>query len=313
MAYRVNYFLTKGGKSIPLNSLPEEAWQVISGGDADASEIETLYSAVGMLRRGVNLRANALLQVPWYVRRGSDGEPVYDYRGRGEAPEELAWLDDLPDLLWLIEAGMTLSPEVFLFAEPQGRGSKRWRKLRWLMPQTVEPVWDSDLGIVHYKRTVNGQKKLLPLEQVIYFAVPNPFHETKPGQPPAAAAAAAAGVVYQLDAFAQSFFERGAIRATLLSVPAESGEAEKRKLKAWYQKVVSGVKNAFSTNVISSEVQPITIGDGASEIADSGLTESKQKQIALALGIPFSKPFADAANYATSIQDNQAFYEDTFS
>jgi len=314
MATRVTHttkqYVFDGRKSVPLSQLPEEAWKVIAGEDVDEGSIKTLYETVAVLRRGVNIRANSLVQIPWYVRDAGD-EPIFSHSEHEELPDEFVWLENLPMLLWLAEASLSLVGKGFWYAQTPPRRATQIQEMRWLMPSTVTPLWDGERGLTAYERRIGGQKKILLPEQVIYFALPNPLHETKEATAPAQAAASAAGVILHLDVFAQNFFERGAIRATLLSVPNTTMEDERKKLKAWWNQVVSGVQNAFAAHVVSSEVTATTIGEGTSELADVGLTESKQRQVALALGIPYSKLFADAANYATSVQDNQGYYQDT--
>jgi len=316
MANRMRYYVSDGAKSVPLNSLPEEAWTIIQGDTGDADQVRKLYEVVSVLRRGVDLRANALLDVPWYVYQGDAEEPVLDYTGNKAVGGDLSWLTDLPMLLWLTEAGLSLHPEAFWFGRMTKERQRRrkpvvWDKLRFLTPASMTPQYDEQSGLTGFERRVGERRVTLSTDQVIYFSLPNPTHETDPNTAPAQAAAAAAGVIYNLDKFAASFFDRGAIKATLLSVPNTAPELERKKLKTWYQRVVAGINNAFATEVISSEIEPITIGEGTSEIADTGLTETKERQVATAFGIPWSKLFADAANRAVSEQDDRSFFKET--
>jgi hypothetical protein len=75
--------------------------------------------------------------------------------------------------------------------------------------------------------------------------------------------------------------------------------------------MLSGIRNAWTTAVLSSKVEPIVIGAGIEELKDNDITERREKHICAALGIPHSLVSADAANYATSLSDRINFYTHT--
>jgi hypothetical protein len=56
-----------------------------------------------------------------------------------------------------------------------------------------------------------------------------------------------AGVLYNIDQFASNFFERGAIKATLLTVDGNPIPAEMERLEAWWKRFFSGSKSAWDT------------------------------------------------------------------
>ena len=116
---------------------------------------------------------------------------------------------------------------------------------------------------------------------------------------PGRAAANSCGVLLNIDLFAEGFFERGAIKAMLLTVKGMPAEAERSKLEEWWRSVVAGIKNAFGAKVINAEaVTPVVIGEGMKELENVTIGQEKREDIAIALGIPMSILFADAANYA---------------
>ncbi len=297
---RMTYKLITGAKSIPLNSLSEEAWQIIAGPDKETTDAK-YYGAVSWLHRCVNIRMAAMQAMPWAIVRGETDIWTSDETA---PPADLAWAADLPALLGVTEAALTLLGTAYWFVS---QNRVRPLGMRWLTPSSVKPIWDSSNGLVGYKRRLNGQDIDLTLRDVVYFALQNPLHETEPGDSPAKAAMRAAGVLFNVDAFASSFFERGAIKATILSVPPASPKAEVEKLNSWWKRTFRGSDKAWEAAVTPVGVEPKVVGDGIAELGNSELTQDKREDIATALGIPHSLVFSDSANYATAQQDELNF------
>ena len=89
-------------------------------------------------------------------------------------------------------------------------------------------------------------------------------------------------------------------------------KADSQEFTSWWQKRITGVKNAFSTKVLNADkMERIVIGDGIDGLQNNELTREKREDIATALGIPHTLLFSDAANYATAEQDDFHFYDKT--
>lgn len=126
---------------------------------------------------------------------------------------------------------------------------------------------------------------------------------------PLQAAMMSAGVVSSIDEFIRAFMGRGAVKMTLLQVPETTSELERKKLKTWWDRVVRGIRTAWSAHIISGEIHPVILGEGLAEISDDNrLTHERKEDIGLAFGIPASKLFGSAANYATARQHEMDFY-----
>ncbi len=98
----------------------------------------------------------------------------------------------------------------------------------------------------------------------------------------------------------------------LLTVKGMPKEAERAKLADWWRNVVSGVKNAFGAQVVNADaITPVVVGEGLKELENVTISEEKREDVAVALGIPMSILFANAANYATSQQDELNFLTKT--
>jgi hypothetical protein len=117
-------------------------------------------------------------------------------------------------------------------------------------------------------------------------------------------------VLANVDEFAKQFFGRGAVKAMLFSM-AGAPKTEAEKFESWWNKYISGIRNAFRTKVINAEkVAPVVVGEGMKELENVTFTQEKREEIALAMGIPMSILFANSANYATAERDKLNWYED---
>lgn len=296
-------------KSLPLTDIG--AW-VDSGiadawGLGDSSQVTApgAYSLLGWMYRCVGVRAASLSSMPWAIFRGKDEIAKYD--GDNDTAQ-IDWIDDIATLLWLTEASLSIVSEAYLFKD-RTRG-KRTTGLRMLAADTMTPKWMPD-GIAAFERRVNQRTFTIEPERVVYFRLPNPLHETEPGTSPAQAALADMGVMVNLTAFASQFFKRGAVRATLLTVDGNPPPAEKERLKSWWQRVISGISNAWGAEVVSASVNPIIVGDGIESLNNEALTTEKRESISTAFGVPHSLVMSNAANFATAEADRLNFYDTT--
>lgn len=295
-------------KNLPLNSI--DAWRD-SGilnlwGIDDSGEITARkgYSAVGWSYRCVNVRAAALSALPWSLFRGDD--EIAD-QNNAEV-DGLPWLESLPTMLYLTEAALCILSEAYWFKE-RNRGN-RTTALRWLAPDTMSPSWGDD-GISNFVRRVNTKTITIPPERIVYHRLPNPLHETEPGTSPLQAALNDVGVIFNLTQFASTFFKRGAVRTTLLTVEGTPPEAERQRLKSWWSRVVAGIGNAFGAEVVSAAVSPVVIGDGVDSLNNESLNMEKRESISTAMGVPHSLVMSNAANFATANADRLTFYDMT--
>lgn len=307
---RRSYFFD-GRKAVAIDELPPEAWTFFSGGqDVDPLRLlKEYWRTVPWLFRAVQLRAQALSALPFAIvnRNGEDIDTSADYSNA------LGFLPDPVALLYLIEAALTLLGRAYLFRE---KNRARTLDLRYLLPISITPVMNERTGLTGFIRLLRHGKKLLEVDDLVYFWQPDPFVELGPPTgSPGQAALQAAGVLYNIDAFASLFFSRGAIKATLLTVEGSPPESEKKKLRAWWKRFISGVKNAFTAEVISADVKPVVIGEGMGELSDTDLTKEKREDIATAIGIPQTMLWSTAAaglgGGSVVTSDNLAFYRDT--
>lgn len=294
-------------KSIPLDGITSWAdwglpWQTPNQSNRSAWE---LMPFVGYLYRAIDLRANALAGVPWSLYQGNGDQPVWDSE-EPIPPQNMLMLAVLPDLLYRTEAALCIGSRAYWFKE---RNRVRVTGLRWLDPFTMEPVWTPQ-GLAGFKRHVNSNTQELSTDDVTYLWLAG-MSETEPRPAPAQAAAAAANVLYNSAQFARLFFERGAVKAGLLTVEGQPLPSERERLKTWWSRFMSGLGNAYSAEVVSAAVQYVPVGEGLAELSNQALTVEQREDIATALGVPHSLVMSNAANFATARQDAQSFYETT--
>lgn len=294
-----------GVKTVNVNDLPESAWRYVLGrgiGEGETSP-EAMYQSVPWVYRAVSLRAQAIADMPWAVMRGKTEVVTSD--DMETTPPGLEWLGSLSSLLQRVEIALCLTGSAYLLRE---RNRVRTLGYRWLLPSSIQPVYDTDAGLVGWMRKVGGVDKALKRDALVYWWLPSVDAELGPGTSPVQAALSAAGLVHNVDLFSEGFFARGAINMTLLSVEGNPSQAEMTRLENWWKRMIAGVRQAWSTVAVRASVKPVPIANPPKDLSMIELTDSKRQDIATALGIPNSLLTSDAANFATAQQDDINFY-----
>jgi len=294
-------------KSILLEQYPDAAWKFLMGGDTGSdAAVKRLYQEVAVMFRGVDLRSKGVAGIPFSIYRGkTEIDTSADYQNK------LGFWPVPRKTLRLLEMAMTMLGRAYLSKLKNKSG--KVLGLRYLIPTTVDYKADETNGLTGFTRSVGAGTKELAADDIIYFWPEDYTVEIGPPETsPAYAALAAGGVLISFDEFAAAFFSRGAVKVTLLTVDGTPNADERKRLETWWADIVNGIKNAFSAKVIQAgKVTPVVIGEGLSELDDSTLAEAKRQEIAIALGIPQSMLFANAANYATAQQDELNFLNQT--
>lgn len=289
-------------KSVSINDLPESAWQYIVGGVSGADDTGKFMQTIPWLFRGVDIRANALANVPFSMFKGDK-----EIDNSEDWQNAVKILPHPKSLFSTLEAALVIFGYAYLFRE---RNAYITKGLRYLLPTSIKPNIQTD-GSITFKRRIGNQTQLLTPEDVVYFWKQDAFVELGPPlSSPAMAAANACGVLLSVDEFAKAFFRQGAVKTTLLTT-TNIAPSERDRLKTWWKRVL-GMDRAWTTDIINAEkITPITIGEGLESLQNNDLTESKRIDIAAALGIPYSVLFSNASNRATAEQDDLHLYDKT--
>lgn len=290
-------------KTIPISAYPEAAWRLVLGvSDGTEGELgpHSAYAKVPIVYRCVRLRAKALQRIPFALLKGK--------RDITENADGML-LMQLTKLLYQFEASLCVYAAAYALKQ-KGRLSGV-PSLRWVTSAAITPKYDEQQGLKEFERRLGKDKQTLRPEELVYCWLPVLDKDIGPGVAPVAVALKAAGVLNNLDIFLDGFFDRGALRVTLLTVEGNPPDREIQKLESWWKKVVGGVKNAFASVGVRANVKPVTIGDSLRDTVDATLTDAKTMQVLEAMEVPASIALPGAANYATARQDWINFYEAT--
>ena len=283
--------LFDGQKTVNLNDLPREAWTYLTGGEA-AGDIQEYYKSVPLIWRGVDLIANTVASLPFAIvnEAGEDVDTSDDYQN------VLGFMPNPKDWRWLVAASMELLGRAYLFHE---HNRVKTLGLRFVLASSISPVLDGDKGLVGFVRQRGQQRLELDVEDVIYFWGRDPFVEVGPpadDKSPVQAALVAAGVLHNLGKYASAYFERGAVRPMVMTLPgAMPPKVEQTRIKSWLQRIFMGVDNAWGTQIFQEGTEFHTIGDGISELSSSELTQEQREDVLTALGIPITVMYSNEA------------------
>lgn len=277
-----------------------------------AADMLACYQSVPWLFRAVQMRCDAVSKMPFRItKKGSTSKDAFDDSANYQ--NKLGFLPNPTRLFWLIEAASSFWGSAYLW---RSYNERRVLGLRYLLPPTITPEIDEDQGLTGFTRYLNGQPKHSTTADIVYLWRPDPFVEIGPPlSSPVSAALSAANVLLNVDLFAAAFFQRGAIKATLLTVEGNPPKTEREALKTWWERVIGGIRNAFSTEVVSANVTPVQIGEGINDLANTTLTDEKRSEIAVALGVPQSVIHSGSATGlgggGVARQDDKHFYDKT--
>ena len=322
----MNGILFDGKKAISLTG--NEGWTIHSGDEKSDASIDHLYSYVSYMYRCVTLRANSIASMPFTVYKADN--PIYEFDGatsKDTEPNDLPWLDDWPVMAAKIEASATLSGRAYFEQRTNILGGIM--SLDWMLAHTVHPQYNGVPGLVNkpydpnlpygslvgFVRNDPRTMRLLELavEDVAYFWMPDYAVEIGAAvNYPAKAVMQNAGVIHNMDVFLQGYFDRGLIKASFLKYKDRVSESEAARIKEWFRRVMLGLANAFSSQVVRGDFEVVTVGEGIKDLRDNTLTESEKEAIAVGMGVPISKISPPVTGLGDSTPaDNIQFIEDT--
>jgi HK97 family phage portal protein len=300
-----NSLIFDGTKATNINSFPPEAW-TISGTQAENPEYESAFLSV--VYRSIKLRSNAVSAMPFVISERTSGDIIFS-SVEDAMFDRLPIVNNLSEHFYMAEASLCIDSQAFFHKNRNRAGVVQ--ALQYMQPDSVKPKWDKDDGLIGFIRTVGRHKHTYSLEDMLYVCFQNPFKETEAEISPLDSAAKSAGVIIDVDSFVSEFMRRGAVKATLLQVAENTSELERKRLKSWWDKAMDGVRSAWTAHVIGNEIKPIIIGEGLEALKDTGITQQRKEDITTSFGIPYSKLFGNAANFATAQQDDLSFYKET--
>lgn len=299
--------LFDGTKALPAWGDSDTGWTILSGGGQPES-IDVYFRRVPWLYRGVVDRANNVANLPYRVIRAGQ-----DYDNSATWTNALGFLPNPNLLLKRLEMSLAMTGRAYLFLETNSAGYIK--SVKYCSPYSISEQYNQQTGeLIGYKRTIGAVAKTIdvPKSNVVAIYDPDYMTEIGPGQSSAAMAAlTASGVLYNADRFISDYFRRGAIKATILAVDG-GNSAEAERLQSWWQDVVAGIKNAWTAFVVKAQqIKPTIIGEGLESLQNNEMTTERRQDISTALGVPESRMWSSAANYATRLEDEKAYFSGT--
>lgn len=283
-------------KSIPIRNMPPEAWRSVFG-DAVEDDIYSLARSVPWLYRGINVIAEAIVNLPRDCEALDDAGVIVNY----------------PTLLNEIVGDYLLAGAMFACMEENPAGKQR--TVRRFHPRTIKLITDPADGLVGFERNLrDSTPTFYAVDELAHSWIPSRTSEIAIGDAPARAALRASGLLNSIDEHAVKYFEAGAINPTIAKIAdfQTYPEAEQERTKSILQRLLGrGLDSSHRIAPVGTNIEFETIGSPMSDLAVPELTNSKREDIATALGIPQSLLFSNATNFATAQQDNRHFYEKT--
>lgn len=304
-------FINTGDKKSAMLTSEDPSIRTIFGKEPEGDTAAHLWARVSWFYRCVSLRENGVRTMPFAIRAGK--RTVWEFDGNtsdDKPPPAIPWLPKLPRMMGMIAAANILYGAAYYERRKNTRGETV--DFSWLLPSTITPNIDGRTGEVkNFKRTLRNGYVTLPPELLTWYWMPDMGVEAGPAvNTPGRAVLASAGVIGALDNVLQGYFERGMIRATILTYKEQMTPDEASALKEWWKRVFTGVKNAFTTQIVRGDIAPLMVGDGIKDLRDNALLYAERESIAAGLGIPQSKVAANAANFATKESDDVMFIQD---
>lgn len=252
---------------------------------------------IGVVYRCIDVRSAAVSSLPFTILKKDE---VFLDSETAQEKVGFEWVNNLTNLLYLTEASLLLSSEAFWLKDKSL--TSKMLDLRWLASPYIDPVYDAQRGIVGFKRNLGNNAGPIDLtnDQIVYFWVQHPLAELTPDIPQVLAAIKSADVILNYEEFVSKFYERGAVKATILKVDRSTPPKERNRLREFWQDFMSGKKSAYNTEVISGDVEAEVIGEGAGESEKTEILVSRRKDIATAMGVPYSMLFGDTSSSYTA-------------
>lgn len=271
--------------------------QETSGGSP--VQITRLRGLVPWLNKAINMTANAVGQLPYWIEDVADNE----------IDEEVAWggVRNPQTLIQLTAASLCGGCAYWLIDTT----NRAILSAQYLTPQSMQVKYDDNGEVTSFIRSFNGRNQALSLEQVVYFWLPDDTVEIGPAQltPNRNAALSAAIIAAQDDALRQ-YGERGFIPPTILSAKGMTNVSDVERTERWWNAFLRGWTKTVAKIINAETMTPNVLGAGMDELRGSYLeiTQQQIKNIAASYGIPNSTFLSDENSYATAMSDIRLWY-----
>jgi HK97 family phage portal protein len=277
--------------------------EMVNGGQqkSNISNEQDSYNKVPIIYRAVRLRCNALSRIPVYMYQGDSEEPMEE--------EEYPYPElPLNKHLWLAEAALLLKGASYTLVGKNTFGTDSG-ELFFLDPFTVNAVVkNSELS---FEQQVESKRRIYSKDEILYWQEYDPTNSQSAGVSAGGVSLGSAQLRHYLGRFSSTFFEKGAMPVTMLSLPVGTQTPERERVEDFFKRAIHGIKNAFRVVAVSGEVKPTILTPSMNTLAVPELGAYTREDIAYAFDIPETVLSSKAASYATASSDYRSFLEQT--
>jgi len=280
-----------------------------ASGENGSSSPSSLYSTSPWAKSCIDLRANALAQIPWGIFDDQDEEledhPLIDLLNRVDTEQN--W----NDLIRATVCDMLIHGQAF-WQKVYGRGVSGNIegtvpiRLKRLNAGTMEVEAGRD-GIAGFIQQLDGMRTPFKRGEVVFFRDFDPDNDLG-GLSPADVARAAIEIESYADRYLTSFFKNRAVPDVIYSTEQELGDEDYSRLQRWFKKF-KGVDNAHKSAIMEKGVKATVISFPLTDLALDTVRLEARRSICAVFGVPMSMIGADpSANYATADNERKSLY-----
>lgn len=274
---------------------------LVSAGNGTVNNYAALRALVPWMQKGVVMSSNAVAQMPY---------AILDAAGN-EIDKERAWgaIKDPQRVIQLVAASLCAGAGYVRY-KATSRAVITWQ---YLLPTSIVEVRYDDNGVpVSFKRQLpNGKAETIPVEEMLYFWLPDDTIETGPAQIcPLKNAALASGMLAAMDSTLSDYGKRGFI-PPMFAVAEGVQPSERERVENKLSAFVRGSWRTLVMLVNGQKLIPQPVGVTMDGLRGSYIQIYRQQieNIAAAFGMPLSMMLSNAANYATAQSDRMTWYE----
>jgi len=257
--------------------------------------VEQAYRFVPWERRAVNLIANAVAHVPFAL-----------WSGEEDVAESNPFALQLPRLLNLTARSIEKNGRAYWLLESNRLG--RNVMPRFIPAKSVKPIVDRERGLTGFNIGFSSSTRDFPLEQIIYFHLPNDDSEIEADTAPSATAVEAASLLWAANRVASKFYAGGMVQTSLVIVPTATQEEELQRIEGFFKRMATGLRNVFRVLAVRAGVDVRNIGQTIRDARMPELIAEARDDVAVAHDIPPTVLDGKAANFATAQSEWYGFY-----
>jgi HK97 family phage portal protein len=285
------------------------AWAELFNHTGGGSSLAQRYKQSPTAFTCVQIRAQSVSAIPWNVFNVTDGDPDMENPISDSHPT-VTLLDEVNpemnwnDLLHTTESDMNVFGAAFWLK--LGENVEKPDAIARLEPGKMQvDIVDGQLVFLYDGRKTYNR------EEIVYFHTYNPEESWIPLSP-LAVCKYSIDIEIQSARYADVFFTNNAIPPVIFQTDKTVAEPQMQKVRRWYQREFKGNKNAHKTGFMDQGLKPIILGYPLKDLDMKELRAEARRDICAALRVPPALAGAwEAANYASSKEQRDSFYEET--